>query len=63
MKARQAFLASLGFTDFRVRSQNGHGRIELPASQFSALLNHREAIVENLKPYYKTISLNLEARK
>ena len=59
----EAFLASLGFTDFRVRSQNGHGRIELPASQFSALLNHREAIVENLKPYYKTISLNLEARK
>lgn len=62
-EAAETYLASLGFTDFRVRWQNGHGRLQLPASQFPLALERREAIVQTLKQYYKTVSLDLEARE
>ena len=38
-EAAEAYLFSLGFTDFRVRSQDGNARIQLPASQLPRLLN------------------------
>lgn len=56
------YLFSLGFTDFRVRSQDGHGRLQIPEPQFALLLEHRKAILMNLKKYYKTVSVDLEAR-
>lgn len=59
----EKYLFSLGFTDLRVRSQNGHARIQLPASQFPLVLEHREKILKELKTYYQTVSLDLEARK
>lgn len=56
------YLFSLGFSDFRVRSQNGHARLQLPAAQFPLLLEHRSAILAKLKEHYQSVSLDLEAR-
>ena len=53
----------MGFTDFRVRQADGHARIEVPEDQMEALFAKREEILRELKPLYKTVSLNLEARK
>lgn len=57
------YLFSLGFTDFRIRMQNGHGRIQVPEQQLNKVLKYREKIAEELKKYYKTVSLDLEVRK
>lgn len=56
------FMFSLGFTDFRVRYQKGHGRLQLVEEELELFLKHREAILEKLKEYYKSISLDLEVR-
>lgn len=56
------YLFSLGFTDFRVRSQEGHARLQLPEAQLGLLLEHRKAILAKLKEHYKTVSLDLEVR-
>lgn len=56
------YLFSLGFTNFRVRSQEGHARLQMPEAQFGLLLEHRGAVLAKLKEYYKTVSLDLEAR-
>ena len=56
------YLFSLGFSDFRVRSKEGHARLQLLKAQFPLLLERREEILEKLKVYYKTVSLDLEAR-
>lgn len=58
----EEYLASLGFSDFRVRSREGHARIQLPEAQWPLLLRHRADILAKLKEYYKTISLDLEVR-
>lgn len=57
------YLFSLGFTDFRVRSQEGHARLQMPEAQLEPLLEHRKAILAKLKKYYKTVSLDLEVRE
>ncbi len=56
------YLFSLGLSDFRVRSQDGHARIQLPEEQMEPLLKHRQDILNRLKEYYKTVSLDLEVR-
>ncbi len=58
----EKYLFKLGFTDFRVRSDDGHARIQLPLSQFGKLLELRENVLRELKRYYRTVSLDLEAR-
>lgn len=57
------YLFSLGFTDFRVRSQDGHARLQIPEKQLELLLLHRKEILDKLKTYYKTVSLDLEVRE
>ena len=57
------YLFSLGFTDFRVRWQNGHARLQLPEDQLYLLLEKREEILTRPKKYYKSIVLELEVRK
>lgn len=57
------YLFSLGFTDFRVRWQNGHARLQLPEDQLYLLLEKREEILTRLKKYYKSVVLDLEVRK
>lgn len=56
------YLRSLGFSDFRVRSQNGHALLQLPESQFAKLAEHRGAVLAKLKKYYNSVSLDLEVR-
>lgn len=56
------YLFSLGFTDFRVRSADGHARLQLPESQTELLLAHRGEILEKLGRYYKSVSLDLAVR-
>ncbi|MCM1330300.1 MAG: ATP-dependent sacrificial sulfur transferase LarE [Ruminococcus sp.] len=56
------YLFSLGFTDFRVRSADGNARLQVPQEQLAAVLEKREEILQFLKKYYKTVSLDLEVR-
>lgn len=56
------YLFSLGLTDFRVRSQNGHARLQVSEKQIQTVLSHRTDILGRLKPHYKSISLDLEVR-
>lgn len=55
-------LFALGFSDFRVRCQNGHARVQVPAVQLPRVLQYREEILAKLRPLYNTVSLDLEAR-
>lgn len=56
------FLASLGFSDFRVRLLDGCARVQLPPAQFPKLLEHREVILERLGRDYRGVLLDLEPR-
>ncbi len=57
------YLFSLGFTNFRVRSREGHARLQFPESQLELVLEKRPLILTKLKEYYKTVSLDLEVRE
>lgn len=59
----EEYLFSLGFTDFRVRSQDGHARLQMPEKQLERLLKYRKDILVKLREYYKTVSLDLEVRE
>lgn len=59
----EGFLFSLGFSDFRVRTREGHARLQLKEEQLGLLLENRRMILEKLKEYYKTVSLDLEVRE
>ena len=61
-EAAETFLFQLGFTDFRVRSREGHARIQLPEAQWEKLVQCRAEILKELKKYYVTVSLDLEVR-
>lgn len=58
----EAYLFSLGFTDFRVRLLKGAAKLELPREQLGALLAHREEIVKELKKDYTSVLLDMEVR-
>lgn len=58
----EGFLFSLGFRDFRVRTQGENAKIQVPASQLPLLMEHREEIVRELKKAYSTVLLDLETR-
>ncbi|MCM1188658.1 MAG: ATP-dependent sacrificial sulfur transferase LarE [bacterium] len=62
VEAAENYLFSLGFTDFRVRSQGGHARLQILEEQTELLWRHRKDILNRLKENYKTVSLDLEAR-
>lgn len=58
----EAFLFSLGLTDFRVRNYHGAARLQFPESQLSAVLTHRAEILRELKKDYPAVLLDLEVR-
>lgn len=62
VEAAENYLFSLGFTDFRVRTQGGHARLQIPEEQTELLLKHRKDVLNKLKENYKTVSLDLKAR-
>ena len=59
----EAVLTEMGFRDFRIRMAGTAARIQLPASQLELLLARREEVLAKLKPYYESVTLDLEVRK
>lgn len=61
----EEYLASLGFSDFRIRFMDGAfdaAKIQVPIEQFKLVVENRERIVEELKQYYSEMYLDLEGR-
>ena len=61
-KPAYAFLAGLGFTDFRIRMMGNGARLQVPGAQFAMVLAHRKEITAELKKYYGAVLLDLEER-
>ena len=59
----EAYLASLGFSDFRVRILGNGAKLELRREQLSLLLEHRETILRELKKEFTTVLMDLEVRQ
>ncbi len=55
-------LSSLGFSDLRVRVQNGSACLELPHSQFVKAAELHQEIRTALSPYFERVLLNLAPR-
>lgn len=62
-EAAEAYLTSLGLRNFRVRSFGDTAKIQVTASDFSVILEQREAIMERLTQEYSSVLLDLEVRK
>jgi hypothetical protein len=58
----ESTLADLGFTDFRIRMVGKNAKIQVREEQLNKLLLHRTEILEKLKPYYASVTLDLEVR-
>ena len=58
----EAYLFSLGFSDFRIRMDGNTGKIQLRQDQLDLLLQHRSEILATLKQYYSSVVLDLEVR-
>lgn len=56
------YLFSLGLRDIRVRLLDGCARVQVPAAQFSQVLEHRAEIMAGLGRHYTGVLLDLEAR-
>lgn len=59
----EAFLQSLGFSDFRIRLFGDSARIQIKEAQLPLLITHRKAILSELKTYYTSVLLDLEVRE
>ena len=57
------FLTSQGFVDFRIRSKDDAAKIQVTARDLPKIIENREAVFEELKRYYKEVTLDLEVRK
>lgn len=58
----EQYLFSMGFRDFRIRMCRDAAKIQMPESQLTRLLTHREEILTTLKKYYPVVTLDLEVR-
>lgn len=56
------YLMKLGFSDFRVRLLGDTAKLQLTPGQFALLVRHREEILRELKQYFTSVTLDLEAR-
>ena len=61
-EAAEDFLFSLGFSDFRVRMAGNSAKLQLPESQLEKLMAQRSEILQTLKQYYDSVTLDLEVR-
>lgn len=59
----ESYLESLGFRDFRVRSEEDTAKLQVTNQDFLKVLEKREAIIKELRRYYQTVLLDLEVRK
>ena len=55
-------LSDLGFTDFRIHLSGNDAKIQVGEEQLEKLLIYRKEKLENLKPYYTSVTVDLEVR-
>ena len=58
----EAYLLSLGFSDFRVRMFGNAARVQVREEQLRLVLDKRREIVDELKKFYDAVLLDLEVR-
>ena len=58
----EKLLSDMGFSDFRVRLSGKDAKLQMREEQLEKVLSHREVILEKLKPYYSSVTLDLETR-
>ena len=58
----EAYLHSLGFLDFRVRTFEDRAKIQVKQGDLPLVLSRREEIVSTLKEQYREVLLDLEVR-
>lgn len=61
-QAAENVLAKMGFTDFRIRKDADTAKIQICENQLTKLLDSRREVLERLKKYYKSITLDMEVR-
>lgn len=61
-EAAENILFSLGFSDFRIRMAGDCAKIQMPETQLGRVIEKRRQIVKELKPYYRSVTLDLEVR-
>lgn len=61
-EASEKQLSDMGFYDFRVRLSGKDAKLQVREEQLGKVLSHREVILEKLKPYYPSVTLDLETR-
>lgn len=62
VEGAEQVLFSLGFTDFRVRVFHDAVRVQLKPAQMQQALSRRSEILENMKPYFEIVLLDLNGR-
>ena len=62
VEGAEQVLFSLGFTDFRVRVFYDAARVQLKPAQMQQALSRRAEILENMKPYFEIVLLDLNGR-
>lgn len=58
----EKLLSDMGFSDFRIRMSGNDAKIQVKEEQLKKLLLYRKEILEKLKPYYHSITVDLEGR-
>lgn len=58
----EKLLWDMGFSDFRIRMSGNDAKIQLKEEQFEKLIMHRKEIFEKLRPYYRSVTVDLEGR-
>lgn len=58
----EAYLSSLGFADFRIRSFGDNAKIQISDNQLAKLISMKNQITSELKKYYSSVLLDLEER-
>lgn len=58
----EKLLSDMGFSDFRIRMSGNDAKIQLKEEQFQKLIMHRKEILEKLRPYYRSVTVDLEGR-
>ncbi len=58
----EKLLSDMGFSDFRIRMSGNDAKIQIKEEQFEKLMMHRKDILETLRPYYRSVTVDLEGR-
>lgn len=62
VEAGENILFSMGFQDFRIRLRGDIALLQIPASQFSYVMEKRQQLLEQLSPLFSIVTLDLSAR-